>query len=154
LTPSGGHWRYHYFIAGDGVVWRFGTLRQICERLNSVQRTKQQEYLAEPPPSPDGSQSPPSRRLHDGNRKRWPTLSKMAIDVLSIPAMSAKPERGFSGARRAISWDRMQLGEANIKRVEWLKIWLRSGLTVWLLKKKRKRMLHKSEIVQEYSIIW
>lgn len=30
------------------------------------------------------------------NRNRWPTVVKMAFDVLAIPAMSAEPERVFS----------------------------------------------------------
>ena len=33
----------------------------------------------------------------------------MAIDILSIPAMSDEPESVFSGARRTISWDRAQM---------------------------------------------
>jgi hypothetical protein len=36
-------------------------------------------------------------------RKRWPRLSLMALDILSIPAMSDEAERVFSGARRTIS---------------------------------------------------
>ena len=43
-------------------------------------------------------------------RRRWPRLSLMAIDILSILAMSDEPERIFSGARRTISWERSQLG--------------------------------------------
>ena len=39
----------------------------------------------------------------DTQRQRWPRLSHMAIDILSIPAMSDKPERVFSGARHMIS---------------------------------------------------
>ena len=53
----------------------------------------------------------------------------MAIDILSIPAMSADPERVFSGARRTISWDRMQLGASVIEKGECLKSWIRSGIT-------------------------
>ena len=49
---------------------------------------------------------------------RWPKLSSMAIDILSIPAMSAEPERVFSGARRTISWERAQMGATNLERVE------------------------------------
>jgi hAT family C-terminal dimerisation region len=30
------------------------------------------------------------------NRSRWPKLSRMAIDVFSVPAMSAEPKRVFS----------------------------------------------------------
>jgi hypothetical protein len=52
----------------------------------------------------------------------------MAVDVLSIPAMSAEPERVFSGARRTISWERMQLGEETIERLECLKSWIRTRL--------------------------
>ena len=53
----------------------------------------------------------------------------MAIDILSIPAMSADPERVFSGARRTISWDRMLLGATTIEKGECLKSWIRSGIT-------------------------
>ena len=64
----------------------------------------------------------------DQQRKRWPRLSYMAIDILSIPAMSDEPERVFSGARRTISWERAQLSAENIERVECLKSWHRSGI--------------------------
>jgi hypothetical protein len=47
--------------------------------------------------------SPLTWWLRDGQRERYPRLSKMAIDILSIPAMSADPERVFSSARRTIS---------------------------------------------------
>ena len=53
----------------------------------------------------------------------------MAIDILSIPSMSAEAERIFSGGRRTITWDRMQLGSGNIERTECLKSWLRSNIT-------------------------
>ncbi len=52
----------------------------------------------------------------------------MAIDILFIPVMSNKPERVFSGVRRTISWDRMQLGEVSIETTQYLKSWLSSGL--------------------------
>jgi hypothetical protein len=39
----------------------------------------------------------------DTQRQRWPRLSLMAIDILSIPPMSDEPERVFSGARRTVS---------------------------------------------------
>lgn len=67
--------------------------------------------------------------LRDEQQQRYPRLSKMAIDILSIPAMSADPERVFSGARRTISWERIQLGASTIERGECLKSWIRSGIT-------------------------
>jgi len=53
----------------------------------------------------------------------------MAIDILSIPAMSDEPERVFSGARRTISWERAQLSAENIERMECLKSWQRSSIS-------------------------
>ena len=51
----------------------------------------------------------------------------MAIDILSIPAMSDEPERVFSGARRTISWERARLGAEMVEKVECLKYWIKSG---------------------------
>jgi len=65
----------------------------------------------------------------DQQRQRWPGLSCMAIDILSIPAMSDEPERVFSGARRTISWDRAQMGAETIEMVECLKHWKRNNTT-------------------------
>ena len=53
----------------------------------------------------------------------------MAVDILSIPAMSAEPERVFSGARRTISWDRCQPGSRTIEKGECMKRWIKSGIT-------------------------
>ena len=41
--------------------------------------------------------------LRDEQQSHYLGLSKMAIDILSIPAMSADSERVFSGARHTIS---------------------------------------------------
>jgi len=49
----------------------------------------------------------------------------MAIDILSIPAMSAEAERIFSGARRTISWSRCRLGATVVEQTECLKSWIR-----------------------------
>jgi hypothetical protein len=74
------------------------------------------------------TESPLSWWCEDQQRKRWPRLSSMAIDILSMPAMSDEPERVFSGARRTISWDRAQLGARAIETGECLKHWKRSGI--------------------------
>ena len=57
------------------------------------------------------------------HQQRWPLLSQLAIDILSIPAMSAEPERVFSGARRTISWERAQLSPEQLEKAECLKYW-------------------------------
>ena len=53
----------------------------------------------------------------------------MAIDILSILAMSAEAERVFLGARRQIPWSRASLGAKMVEQMECLKHWLRKG---WL----------------------
>ena len=67
--------------------------------------------------------------LDPTSRADYPRLSQMAIDILSIPSMSAEAERVFSGGRRTITWDRMRLGSTNIEYTECLKSWLRSHIT-------------------------
>jgi hypothetical protein len=64
----------------------------------------------------------------DTQRQRWPRLSLMAIDILSIPPMSDEPERVFSGARRTVSWDRGQMEPETIEMRECLKHWKKSGI--------------------------
>ena len=67
--------------------------------------------------------------LRPAGRRRSSDGYRMAIDILSIPAMSDEPERVFSGARRTISWDRAQLSAENIEKLECLKCWMRSGIS-------------------------
>jgi len=57
----------------------------------------------------------------------------MAIDILSIPAMSDEPERVFSGACCMISWERAQMEPKTLEMVECLKHWKRSGILNKLL---------------------
>jgi len=52
----------------------------------------------------------------------------MAIDILSIPAMSDEPEHVFSGARCTISWERGQLNPETVEMTECLKHWKKSGI--------------------------
>jgi hAT family protein len=69
--------------------------------------------------------SPLSWWLQPQQQQNWPCLANMAVDVLSIPAMSDEPERIFSGGRRTVSWERMRLGEQTIQAAECLKSWFR-----------------------------
>jgi hypothetical protein len=57
----------------------------------------------------------------DAQTKRWPRLSRMAIDILSIPAMSDEAERVFSGARRTVTWDRTLMLPETLEQRECLK---------------------------------
>ena len=62
------------------------------------------------------------------HRQQYPRLSQMALDILSVPAMSDEPERVFSGARRQISWERMRLGPETVEQSTCLKSWIRAGI--------------------------
>ncbi|KAM5529205.1 hypothetical protein FOXYSP1_17049 [Fusarium oxysporum f. sp. phaseoli] len=59
-------------------------------------------------------------------RRQFPRLSHMAIDILSISPQSAEPERTFSGARRTASWDRLSMTCERRQEVECLGNWMRN----------------------------
>ena len=52
----------------------------------------------------------------------------MAIDVLSVPAMSDDPERVFSCTRRTISWDRARLSADTVEKLQCLSNWVKNDL--------------------------
>lgn len=64
-------------------------------------------------------------KLHE---KDYPRLSKMASDVLSIPAMSAEPERGFSSAGRMVSSLRSKLDSLTIHKAQCIRSWVQEGI--------------------------
>lgn len=61
--------------------------------------------------------------LEPTQQKTFPALSVMALDILSIPAMSAEPERLFSGAKITITDRRNRLGIESIQAIECCKSW-------------------------------
>lgn len=56
-------------------------------------------------------------------RKTYPNLSIMALDMLSIPAMSASPERLFSAAGLTVTDRRNRLNSEAIEALECLRSW-------------------------------
>lgn len=52
----------------------------------------------------------------------------MAMDMFSIPSMSAEPERVFSGAKGTISDERASLKPDTIEALECCKSMLRAGV--------------------------
>lgn len=72
--------------------------------------------------------SPLTWWTREEQRMEYPRLHKMAIDVLSIPPMSDKAERVFSGARRTVSFDRARLGADTIEMTECLGNWNKNDL--------------------------
>ena len=58
------------------------------------------------------------------NTWRWPNLARLALDALSIPAMSAECERHFSSGAATISPQRMALSAESIEAAECNNQWI------------------------------
>ena len=63
--------------------------------------------------------------LEPTQQKTYPNLSKIAIDYLSIPAMSSEAERLFSSAKITLTDRRNRLGVDLLEALECLKSWLK-----------------------------
>jgi hypothetical protein len=69
--------------------------------------------------------------LEPCQRRTYPRLYRMAVEILSAPAMSAEAERVFSRARRTITFDREKLKAGtreSVSQKECLKSWLINSL--------------------------
>jgi hypothetical protein len=115
----------------EGPLKPLDTYDRIKATLEAVARPASQDeyedYNSEDSYDP-GKKGALAWWYQDTQRQRWPRLSLMAIDILSIPPMSDEPERVFSGARRTVSWDRGQIEPQTIEMRECLKHWKRSGI--------------------------
>jgi hypothetical protein len=60
---------------------------------------------------------------HKRSDAKWKDLAKMALGFLSIPAMSAEPERVFSSAKITIDDRRCQLSDEAVNALECPKIY-------------------------------
>jgi hypothetical protein len=59
---------------------------------------------------------------------QWRDLARMALDYLTIPAMSAEPERVFSADKITLSDRRCRMEDDAIEALECLKSWQQDGL--------------------------
>lgn len=62
------------------------------------------------------------------HRESYPVLSRLAFDLLSVPAMSSECERVFSKAGRVATDDRNRITAATLQEGECLKSWHSSGI--------------------------
>jgi hypothetical protein len=65
------------------------------------------------------------------NWNRWPCLSRFALDLLGIPAMSAEAERVFSNTGNIVRPNRACLKADIIAASACLKQWDNSGAIEW-----------------------
>ena len=61
-------------------------------------------------------------------RRRFPNLSRMVIDIFSIPAMSSEPERVFSQVKYTLDKQRSRKKALTLEITECLKSWFRIGI--------------------------
>jgi hypothetical protein len=78
---------------------------------------------------------------------RWKNLARMALEYLSIPAMSAEPEYVFSAAKLTITERGRALIDEAISAVECLKSWSRDGF----ISAKYKQLQELDEMLGELS---
>ena len=86
-----------------------------------------EQYLANEAPVNIGKISAREWWLSAPQRAQVPLLSRMAINLLSIPAMSSEAERVFSLTKKTISQGRWSLRPNTIEALECLKSWFRAG---------------------------
>ena len=69
--------------------------------------------------------------MEPAQRATYPKLAVMALDILSIPAMSGEPIHLFSSAALTITERRNRLRVESVEALECLKSWYRGGGTAW-----------------------
>ena len=90
------------------------------QHQTTAARDEYQEYIKAPPlPCDDPLQ------WWGARRKEFPILSQMALDLLSIPLMSAECERVFSSAKNLVTDNRNTLKEEVIEASTLLRHWLK-----------------------------
>lgn len=62
------------------------------------------------------------------HKAKYPILYTMAMDILSIPGMSAEVERVFSAGGRLITDERNSLGPEAVKACQLQKHWMKEGV--------------------------
>lgn len=85
-------------------------------------------YLREPLLSATAYNRPIEWWLQAAQRTRFPNLVKMAINILSIPAMAVEPEQLFSEAKFIATQTRGRLSASTIKALQCLKSWNKARL--------------------------
>jgi hypothetical protein len=109
---------------------RTSSLAGRCSSLESSLNADHDEYdhwLSSPDAKNDPLVTDPIQYWWE-RRKDYPRLSRMALDLLSVPPMSAECERLFSVAGQMVSPLRTRLEASTIGITQTLRSWVRNGL--------------------------
>ena len=97
------------------------------KRATVVARDEYEQYLAMPRLEIGRTFGARTWWQEPTQQRNFPNLSKMALDLLSIPAMSAEVERLFSSCKITITDRRNLLGIDTVEANECLKSWMRKN---------------------------
>jgi hypothetical protein len=97
-------------------------------RQREDRRDAMEIFQGEPPVEHEAVTDVIGYWARNGTDPKWKDLAHRALEFLSMPAMSAQPERVFSGAKITISDRRCQLSDEAVNARECLKSWQRDGL--------------------------
>ena len=97
------------------------------KKASKIPKDEYTRYLSLPPV--DDVKDSRTWWLEATQQEHYPNLSKMALDMLSIPAMSDDAERVFSSCKLTITDRRNRLSIEVIEQLECLKSWM--GLENW-----------------------
>jgi hAT family C-terminal dimerisation region len=92
-----------------------------------IRRSDLEDYLTDEP-CPIGAIKDPIEWWRTIGKREYPTLYKLAIDLLATPATSCECEGVFSQAGKLITDERNRLGLEVIEAIELQKDWLRKGV--------------------------
>jgi hypothetical protein len=97
----------------------------------------------------------PLRWWRERGSALYPTLSTMAFDLFSIPAMSSECERAFSHAKKLITDNRHSLNVDTIEADQCLKSWLRSGIVdgeeAWQILEQVEQEMDEQQLEKGYE---
>lgn len=97
-------------------------IAKVTEKTRATSEDEYTRYCAE---DVEWTDDPIAWWLQPVQQVKYPNLSKMAINVLSIPAMSADVERLFSSAGLTLLDRRNRIGTKLLEALECLKSWLK-----------------------------
>lgn len=100
-------------------------LKAMAKVTAKTQAAIDDEYVRYCSEDVDWAEDPIEWWLRPVQQAKYPNLCRMAINVLSIPAMSADVERLFSSAGLTLSNRRNRMGTELLESLECLKSWMK-----------------------------
>ncbi|KAH8193729.1 hypothetical protein TruAng_012103 [Truncatella angustata] len=129
---------------------------QSNQRVTNPPQDELAVYLMEPLIDIDHYHNNPVSWWRDVGSRRFPRLSYMAVDFLTIPSSTAETERQFSSVGTMISPKRSRLRRHLVAAAQCIRSWSRSGvytpdLPLWILDRASDMDLEQSLKKEDFS---